>query len=64
MLGYGATKMKTEYRVFYKNKKDDEWSGSKAECETFKKNRVERHGWDESKFEIKGGFKPREGFSL
>ena len=56
--------METEYRVFYKGKKDDEWSGTKIQCESFIKNRVERHGWDEAKLEIKDGFKPRASFNL
>lgn len=56
--------MNTEYRVFYNSKKDDEWSGTKAQCENFKKCKVERHKWDSSKFEIKGGFKTRKSFNL
>ena len=54
--------MKTEYKLFY-NKKE-EWSGTKAQCENAKKCKVDRHHWNEEKFEIKGGFKPRLDFSL
>jgi len=54
----------TEYRLFYRGKRDEEWSGTKAQCENAMKFKVERQGWDATKFEIKGGFKPRKGFNL